>query len=382
MKKSLKLFTLVFTLMFAITVRVNAETCTDNCVAQIGTEKYATVLEAITAVEDGGTVELLAGEINDAISTGRIDKSFTIVGAADHATVLKGGLIIGTDNSSWGVQDFTVTIKGIAFKDKGLLVNDIRNVIIEDNKLENVSGVAAIRIIDSAIDAVESNVVVKNNVIDGAEQGIRVRNGYNMEITGNTVKNTQHNSITIEHGSWPGNDGTVTISNNTFENWALGGEGRVVRASFGPATELEKEVEFTGNKMLRDEEPQEEYAKLTGVGTKEVNFEKNYWNSDAPDFENIILVEGGNEEVEITEYYEEETMKEEDLNTYVEPPQLEDPEEDSEEDIEEDLEEDLEETPEEEVENPETSDIDHVSLMFVLTLALVGLGYTFKKRFN
>lgn len=321
MKKCLSLFTLAFALLFAITVKVNAEGCTDDCVAQVGTEKYATVLEAITAVEDGGTVELLAGEISEEIKTGRIDKSFTIVGSADHATVLTGGLQIGTDNSSWGVQEYTVTIKGISFKNKGIHVCDIRNVKIEDNKLENMNDdvVAAIFVVDPAIDAVESDVAVKNNIVDGAEQGIRIRTGYNIEITGNTVKNTQHNAITIEHGNWPANDGTVVIDNNTFENWALGGEGRVVRAAFGPATELEKEIAFTGNKMIRDEEPVEEYAKLTGVGTTATEFEKNYWNSETPDFDKIILVEGGNEEVEVTEYYKAETMEDKDLNTYVAP---------------------------------------------------------------
>lgn len=324
MKKGLKLFTLVFALMFAVVVKVNAESCTDDCAAQVGEVKYATIQEAITAVEDGGTVQLLAGEFSEEIKTGRIDKSFTIVGAADYATVLTGGLKVGTDNSSWGVQEYTVTIKGIAFKNKGIQVSDIRNVNIEDNKLENVEGVAAIFVVDPSIDAVESDVVIKNNVIDGAEQGIRIRTGYNIEITGNTVKNIQHNAITLEHSSkWPANNGTVVINNNTFENWALGGEGRVVRAEFGAATELEKEITFTENKMTCDEEPVEEYAKLTNIGTTAVDFEKNYWNSDTPDFDKIILVEGGNEEVEIAEYYIEETMEDKDLNTYVEPPKAE-----------------------------------------------------------
>lgn len=321
MKKVINLFTMMFVLMFAVIINVNAESCTDDCIAQVGTEKYATLQEAITNVEDGGTIELLSGEFSDEIKTGRISKSFTIVGAANYATTLTGGLQIGTDNSSLGVQDYTVTVKGITFKNKGIHVADIRNVNIEENKLENISGVAAILVVDSAIDAVESDIIIKNNIVNNAEQGIRIRTGYNIEITGNTIKNTQHNAITIEHGSkWAGNNGDVVINNNTLENWALGGEGRSVRAAFGAATSLEKEITFTGNKMIRDGEPVEEYAKITGVGTKAVNFEKNYWNNDNPDFDKIILVEGGNEEVTVAEYYKEETMEDKDLNTYVEPP--------------------------------------------------------------
>lgn len=293
-------------------------------IAKVGNVDCYTIAEAVAMVEDGGTIELVAGEITEEINTGRIDKSFTIVGAADYATVVTGGIVIGTDNSSWPVQECTVTVKGITFKTNGLKVMDIRNVIIEDNKFENIndSAPAAIYVADPSTDGLESKITVKNNVVDGAAQGIRIRAGYNVEITGNTVKNTQHNAITLEHDAskWPANAGTVTIADNTFENWALGGEGRVVRAAFGAAEELEKEINFTGNKMVREEEPAEEYAKLTGVGTTAVNLEKNYWNSEAPDFEAIITVEGGNTEVEVTEYYKAETMKAEDLNTYVAPP--------------------------------------------------------------
>ena len=291
-------------------------------IAKVGSVECYTIAEAVAMVEDGGTIELVAGEITEEINTGRIDKSFTIVGAADYATVVTGGIKIGTDNSSWPIQECTVTVKGIIFKNSGVGVMDVRNVVIEDNKFENATeSVAAIYVIDPATDAQESSIVVKNNVIDGAEQGIRVRTGYNVEITGNTVKNTQHNAITLEHASkWPANNGTVTIADNNFENWALGGEGRVVRATFGAAEDLEKDIAFTGNKMVREEEPAEEYAKLTGVGTTAINLEKNYWNSDAPDFETIIKIEGGNTEVEVAEYYKAETMKAEDLNTYVAPP--------------------------------------------------------------
>lgn len=370
MKKSLKLFTFALALLFAVVVKVNAEECTDNCIAQVGTEKYATVQEAIAAVEDGGTINLLAGEFSVEIKTGRINKSFTIVGAPNHGTILTGGLSIGTDHSSKGVQNYTVGVKGIAFKNKGIAVADIRNVNIEDNKLENVSGVAAIRVIDPAIDAVESNVVVKNNIVDGAEQGIRIRTGYNIEITGNTIKNTDHNAITIEHGSkWAANDGTVVIDNNTFENWALGGEGRVVRAAFGAATQLEKEIAFTGNKMLRDEEPVEEYAKITEVGTTAVDLEKNYWNSDNPDFDKIISVKGGNEEVEIAEYYKEETMEDKDLNTYVEPPKKEETKEETKEEIKEEP-------------NPKTGDNAMLFVIIGLISSVGTLLVTKKLRTN
>lgn len=351
-------------------------------VAKVGDTEYDTVAAAIAAVEDGGTVQLLAGEVSEEIKTGRISKSFTVLGAENHTSVLTGGLRIGTDVSSLPIQECTVTVKGIAFKNIALSVCDVRNVVVEDNKFTNITGTAAIYILDSATDAQESNITVKNNVVDGAEQGIRIRTGYNIEITGNTVKNTQHNAITIEHGSkWPGNAGEVNISNNTFENWALGGEGRVVRAAFGTATTLEKEIAFTGNKMARESEPAEEYAKLTGVGTVAVDFEKNYWNSDAPDFDTILLVEGGNTETEVAEFYKAETMEEKDLNTYVAPPVNEENKEPEKEETKKE-ETKKEDTKKEETKSPKTGDNSlYFTAVFMISAAIIILStYKIKCR--
>ena len=305
----------------------------DAPVAKVGDETFATIAEAVAAVENGGEIQLLEGEITEKVDLGRIDKSFTLVGAADYGTVFTAGLKIGTDNSSWATIEATVTVKGITFKNAALAIMDVRNVVVEDNKFEDIaeSEAAAVYVLDQAIDGEEASVVVKNNYIDGSSKGIRIRTGYNIEITDNTIKNTQHNAITIEHGSnWPANDGAVVIADNIIENWALGGEGRAFRAEFGNAAELAKEISFTGNKMVRDEEPAEEYAKITNVGTTAVNLEKNYWNSDAPDFDKIIAVTGSNTEVEIAEYYKAETMNEEDLNTYVAPPAADEDDKDNE----------------------------------------------------
>lgn len=79
--------------------------------------------------------------------------------------------------------------------------------------------------------------MVKNNDIDASsiEMGIRVRNGYDVTITNNTIKNTNYNAILIEHGNaWLSNSGTITITGNTIEDWGLSGkEGRAFRGEFG-----------------------------------------------------------------------------------------------------------------------------------------------------
>ncbi len=340
-KKSIKTVAAILMTIMLVFAFTSVTVFADSApVAMVGDTPYTTIADAIKNVGDGGTVQLLAGEFDEAVSTGRIDKSFTIVGADNYSTVLSGGIQIGTDNSSWPIQECTVTVKGIAFKNNGLAIMDVRNTVVEDNKFENIDKYA-IRVLDQATDGKEASVVVKNNYVDGAEHGIRIRTPHTVEITGNTVKNTQHNSVTIEYGKWPANNGSITIANNTFENWALGGEGRAVRSET-KASEIEKEISFTGNKMIHEGEPAEEYLKLTGVGTTTVNLEKNYWNSAAPDFDTIITVEGGSTAAAPVEFYKAEAMKAEDLNTYVAPPAA---EEDDKQEEEKKVEEKKEEKP-------------------------------------
>lgn len=201
--------------------------------------------------------------------------------------------------------------------------------------------------------------MVKNNDIDASsiEMGIRVRNGYDVTIT----KNTNYNAILIEHGNaWLSNSGTITITGNTIENWGLSGkEGRAFRGEFGSgAMTLDKGIIFTGNKMIHTGTVPEEYVKVTNVGTIEVVLEKNYWNSTDPDLDTIVVVTGGNNTVDIEEYYLMGTMEIDDLNTYVEEKQ------------------------EEEEVNPATADsvMLYVGLGIGLLIDLSFLSYIFKKN--
>ncbi len=323
MKKLVKKSVTVLTVIAIMVLSISATALAATPVAKIGSTEYDTLADAVAAVADGGEIQLLATQFDQNIALGRVQKSFTLIGADNYGTVFTAGLQIGTDNSTWPILEHTITVKNIYFKNKSLSVCDYRNVNIIGNKFEDIANTepAAIRIIDPAIDGIKASAVVSDNIIDKASQGIRIRTGYNITITGNTVKNTQHNAITIEHNSnRPANDGKVVIEKNTFENWALGGDGRVVRGTFGPEAAVEKEIIFNENKMLCDNEPAEEYAKITSIGTTTVNLEKNYWNSDEPDFDTILTVTGGNAEANVTEYYKAKEMKAEDLNTYVAPP--------------------------------------------------------------
>ena len=249
------------------------------------TEKhYWTVTEAINAAQSGQTVELLAREINEAIAPWAGDaqhtseKSITIVGAENFGTTLTGGLYLGYDDS--GCRAHTITIEGIAFEGKGILVAGQQNVVIEGNKFTNITELVAtsqsananaISVIGKKI-----NATVKNNVIDNiAVAGINLRDIAYATVEGNTITNTKHNAITITETA---GEGRISVKNNKLSQWGSGEEkGRAIRIS------ANKDVYINSNVMSYNAAP-ESFVKVTGLGTEEktLNVDRNYWNGNNP----------------------------------------------------------------------------------------------------
>ena len=174
--------------------------------ARIGYKYYTTVTKAITAAQNGDTVQLLPGTISEEIkpwaadSTHASEKSITIEGASDFGTTLTGGLYLGYDDS--GCREHTITIKGIAFEGKGILVAGQKNVVIEGNKFTNITAPVATTqsATANAISVIGKNViaVVKNNIIDGcASGGIHLRDVVDATVESNIVANVKNNTITI-----------------------------------------------------------------------------------------------------------------------------------------------------------------------------------------
>ncbi len=261
-------------------VVMSGNATTFNYVAQVGKFKYESVTAAINAANDGDTVQLLAGTISEYIapwagdSTHKSEKSITIVGAENFGTILTGGLYLGYDDS--GCRAHTITIKGIAFEGKGILVAGQQNVVIEGNKFTNITTYVATThsANANAISIIGKNVnaTIKDNVIDAtASGGIHLRDVANATVTGNTVANTNDNAITINPTA--GSNGEFVITDNVLSNWGLGGEGRAIRVS-GGAT-----VEINGNVMIHEAAP-EQFVKVTGATS--VNVNENYWSGKSP----------------------------------------------------------------------------------------------------
>ena len=266
-----------------ITVVVEGVTVLEplNFVAYVGKVGYTTITDAINGAQDGDTVEIVAGTFDEKIApwasdpTHAVEKSITIVGADNFGTVLTGGLYVGYDDS--GCRENTVVVKGIAFEGKGVLVAGQQNVVIEGNRFTNIMAPVATTgsATANAISVIGKNVnaTVMNNEIDTvASVGIMLRNVATAQVMGNTVANTQHNSIqiTAQTGCTASD---VLVANNNLSNWGLGGEGRAMRIS-GIVN-----VAVTGNVMSHTEAP-EQFVKVTG--TTAIDASANYWNGADP----------------------------------------------------------------------------------------------------
>ena len=257
-------------------------------VAKIGDKYYLTVTEAINAAENGATVEILAGTIDEAIapwagdSQHKLEKSITIVGAENFGTTLTGGVFLGYNDGT--VRDNTITVKGINFVGKGVVVANQKNVVIEGNKFTDISAKvsdkhgnsnSAILVIGSTKD-MSVVATIKDNVIENvANAGIYLSQAGAVVVEGNTVTGTQHNALTVSAAT----TSSVDVKNNTFVQWGLGGEGRAVRISGATVT-------VNGNVMSYEGNAPEEFVKVAGATS--VNAAENYWNGVTPMNTNVF----------------------------------------------------------------------------------------------
>ena len=276
-------------------------------VAKVGDKYYQSVNEAINSADDGATVQLLPGTIEEYVypwpeSNHSKEKSITIIGAENFGTTLTGGMYLGYDDSQ--CREHNIVVRGINFTGKGILVACQKNVVIENNKFSNITDCVAApgSANANAISVIGKNInaTVTGNVIDGtASAGINLRDTKTVNVSGNTVTNTVHNSITVQNNTTAEGD-IVEIKDNTLSNWGTGGEGRAVRIA-GGAT-----VSVNGNVMTKENAP-EEFVKVTNATT--VNASANYWNGVSPLSGNYFLSDLAADPVSILKSYYTDAAK-------------------------------------------------------------------------
>lgn len=274
-------------------------------VAQIGTTKYASLAEAILAAQDGDTIEILNGTWG-ADAVGVFDepgkytnaqavraKSLTIQAAEGAKPKFTADVKLGYEDSK--TANATMTVKGLAFENAKLSLVNYVQATVEDCTFTGSGANAALFVGDSCDknhltsgDYPADQVTIKDCTFDGTAAGspaIRVRNGGNVTITGNTVKNSAHNGILLESNTEFDNTAvkTVTITGNTITEWnasnvAEGGRG--IRASLGGLAEGST-VTVEGNVFRKTttglDKP--DFAKVTGAGGAAVDISGNDWNN-------------------------------------------------------------------------------------------------------
>ena len=258
-------------------------------VAQIvGGESYTTLAAAVSAAEDGATIELLSN-INEAVNIISLGKTITIDGKSYDMTA---GLSFGSDNNN--LDNGIVTIKNIDFVGTGVSVKELKKVTIQNNTFTNITANNGITVIcDNLTEEVNVSENIVSNVDNGA--GIRIRNPKALNITNNNVEETSHNAITIEGTTY----GDAVITGNVLKNWGKGADnGRAIRMVKGANTT----ATITNNAMLHNNAP-EEFVKITN-NTENVNINENYWNGNNPVTKHTPAYYLA-ESVEITSYYKE-----------------------------------------------------------------------------
>ena len=269
--------------------------------AKIGDAYYRTVTDAINAAVDGDVITIQARTISEEIVVSdHINrfggKNITIEGAADFGTTLTGGLYIGYDDNN--PYTGSVTVRGIKFEGKGLTLVQLDSVTVEGCQFSNMANFAraageSFNAITVICDDLTDSVVIKNNVINGAEMGIRVRSPKALTVENNTISNTLHNAITVENSKFATNDAPVVIADNNITNWGLSGEGRALRMVLGSGDNIQaKSVTVTGNLMETDVAP-EGFIKMTAVdSTMTVNLSSNVLIGELADGAEAIAIEG------------------------------------------------------------------------------------------
>ena len=212
-----------------------------------------------------------------------------------------------------GIGSNDITIKKCRFETSGLDLKNFDDVIIEYNTFNSVTNQNRFIFYDALVVTEANTATITNNTIDGADEvGIDCRDiKTTATITGNTVKNTKHNSIQVVKADKAYTPNTI-ITNNTLENWGCApkpgkdvAEGRALRGQVNGLT-------FNNNVMKNTNAP-EEFVKLGG-SEGAIDVSKNYWNGYDPNTKfgaksyDVYLGIASDKKTEIKSYYLDKEM--------------------------------------------------------------------------
>ena len=201
-----------------------------------GYNAFATIQEAIDAVEDGGTVNVAAGSYTEGLT---INKRLTLQGEESSLVTVTGNQIItasstldsftfnGTvtiDDSSAVVSGGTISNNVITGSGNGIRLGSgvgqgIDHITIRDNEITGNSGkgIAFYNAGDYTAQHISYITIDNNQITNNTNSGISTYGPGPNTITNNTVSGNTGNGISIKY-----DDGDVVTDNIVADNTAMG----------------------------------------------------------------------------------------------------------------------------------------------------------------
>ena len=200
--------------------------------AKIGEQGYATIKDAVAAVQEGETITILAGTIEEgAIKLPATLKNVTIKG--EEGAILKDMTISAADGNS--VNYDGLTFDGITFDNSNVVLTGWRtnavvykNITVNGCTFKNIvrtNNEAAFHINCDAKEAV-NGFTFTNNIIDGvsgaSNSGIYAQLTGNVVVSGNVINNVAFRPYVIQVTTDDGVADNFTVTGNTFSGSSVG----------------------------------------------------------------------------------------------------------------------------------------------------------------
>ena len=262
--------------------------------AKIGDVGYESLQAAIDAAADGQTITVMKDLVLDA-PLDLDGTNLTIQGATKDVTISAGSTITDLqviDNDTVNglkLKDLTFTNAIIQVQTSGPVV--VENCTFKDTETSQGDQSGVLNVYGVGTEGTGS-LTVRNSTFQNLT---RSDTATGKEFVGIYTQKTL-SSIAVEDSVFQNIAGTalslrdcgnITVTENTFENWAYGSNGdvgRVLRVDF---TNVENQnLIFTENKMVTGEQAKESYVKITKVSNDEdqanLQLGQNYWDGMDP----------------------------------------------------------------------------------------------------
>ena len=203
-----------------------------SAVAKIGSQYYFSLNEAVNAVEEGETVTILSGTIEEGtIKLPATLKNVTFAG--EEGATLKDMTISAADGNSYNYEG--LTFDGITFDNSRILLTGwrngdetINNLTVTNCVFQNLydtTNTAPVHINKDASEAI-NGFTFTNNVINGAtggsKSGIYAQLTGNVIVSGNVINNVSFRPYVIQITTDDNVTDNFVVTNNTFSGSAAG----------------------------------------------------------------------------------------------------------------------------------------------------------------